>query len=320
MLQGFGAAARGQTKAHGIAAQGIDAHVRDEGERLEVALHRGVILEVVDSGHLDIEGRERAGYGIEARVGVGCAVHRFRRRPGELAAAVLKQIDPAHRAGIADCRTPDQRALAAGSMSEFGERRRRGCRHGSEIEVISRKVRGARPEHGDAALRRGRTELGFDRRGGVLRRDHRAPLPGLHGEPHERRGTLASPQGLIVLGEPAVERGTVEGHPELIVGCRTVLLHIAAGAGDERSQRGILVHPTAAGHLDQHGPERCLEGGFLPRLGALGQRGRRLVELDARKRRARIGKAERRGARAHTQPKPQSKPADEGISYHDVIA
>jgi hypothetical protein len=61
---------------------------------------------------------------------------------------------------------------------------------------------------------------------------------------------------LIVLGQPAVERGAIECHPELIVGRWAVLLHVAAGAGDERRESGILLHSAPAGDLDQHRPQR----------------------------------------------------------------
>ena len=109
-------------------------------------------------------------------------------------------------------------------------------------------------------------------------------------------------------------RGAVERHPELIVGRRAILLHVAAGTRDERRERRILIRALRRPvTLDQHGAQRRLEGGCLPRLGALGERGGRLVKLDARQRTRRL-RQHSAAAPAKTQSQSRnSKPADEGV-------
>ena len=230
------------------------------------------------------------------------------------------RIRPAHqrRAGRV-AGAADERTVRPRPVRKIREGAGCGAHERRVVEMISRKIRRARPEHRRAALERG----GVDGRlelGGVLRGDDRSGLGcRLHRQPHVGRGPFAAPDGLIVLREPAVDGGAVEGHPELIVGGGAVLLHVAARVGDERGERRILLRGPPAGDPHEHDLEGGLERGRLRGLGSVGNGHGRLIELGTRERQAHVG-AQDQKSQAQKYRRTQIPPNNAlEISCHGVI-
>ena len=142
----------------------------------------------------------------QSRIGIGGAIDAFRRRRRRTRCCDPEQISPAHgtadRAGAVarPISVPSPPARWPMSASVACGRRRRRHSPGDFAAGPRRSARSAA-----SRARRRRIDRRFDL-GGVLGGDHRAPLapPGT-AQPDERRRTLAPPQGLIVLGKPAVD-------------------------------------------------------------------------------------------------------------------
>ncbi len=69
--------------------------MRDEGQGFEIGLDTGIVAKVVHARDLDIHGHEIAAGGKHAGVQIGGAIHAL-QSTGVFAAAILKQMNPAH--------------------------------------------------------------------------------------------------------------------------------------------------------------------------------------------------------------------------------
>ncbi len=88
-----------------------------------------------------------------------------------------------------------------------------------------------------------------------------------------------TPQGLAILGQPALDGRTIEGHPQLVVGGAAALLNVAARIADQRRQCGILISGTTPGDPHQHGLHGGLKGRAVAAVAAAGNAGGRLIQF-----------------------------------------
>src|SRR5580658_6758679 len=94
-LQRLRPAAGHQVESDGIPAQGLHTDVRHEGKRFEVCLNAGIVFEVVDAAHLDVDRHDAAAGRVQTGIGIGGAVHAV-HGAGEIAAVILEQKCPVH--------------------------------------------------------------------------------------------------------------------------------------------------------------------------------------------------------------------------------
>ena len=193
--------------------------------------------------------------------------------------------------------------------------------NGRIVEMVTLQIRGSRPDNRRPALVGGRIDRGLHVRG-VLGRDDRPPRRApRHREPDEGRGPLPAPQRLVVLRQPTIDGGRVEGHPQLPILGVPILLNVAARIAEQRREGGVFLGRPASRHPHQHDAQRGLEGGRLGGFGPIGHRNLRLIELRPGQRGARLRRTKAGEAQAQKRQKMQISGPNAGVvSCHGVIA